>query len=95
MKIFPLLSFINLTVLSLIFLNLSRFNSLNIEIKYSTPEETGGTWSYDDNGDIFITSPFLESKHSLADYLKWLPINDSGVKTLIYKGKSYHIGRKK
>ena len=49
----------------------------------------------DDNGDIFITSPYLESIHSLADYLRWLPINDSGVKTLIYKGKSYHIGRKK
>ena len=74
---------------------LPTYMTFSIDSKYSTPEETGGTWSYDDNGDIFITSPFLESKHSLADYLKWLPINDSGVKTLIYKGKSYHIGRKK
>lgn len=74
---------------------LPTYMTFSTDSKYSTPEETGGTWSYDDNGDIFITSPFLESKHSLADYLKWLPINDSGVKTLIYKGKSYHIGRKK
>ena len=74
---------------------LPTYMTFSTDSKYSTPEETGGTWSYDDNGDIFITSPFLESKHSLADYLKWLPIHDSGVKTLIYKGKSYHIGRKK
>lgn len=74
---------------------LPTYMTFSTDSKYSTPEETGGTWSYDDNGDIFITSPFLESKHSLVDYLKWLPINDSGVKTLIYKGKSYHIGRKK
>ena len=74
---------------------LPTYMTFSTDSKYSTPEETGGTWSYDDNGDIFITSPFLESKHSLADYLKWLPINDTGVKTLIYKGKSYHIGRKK
>ena len=73
---------------------LPTYMTFSTDSKYSTPEETGGTWSYDDNGDIFITSPFLESKHSLADYLKWLPIHDSGVKTLIYKGKSYHIGRK-
>ena len=74
---------------------LPTYMTFSTDSKYSTPEETGGTWSYDDNGDIFITSPFLESKHSLVDYLKWLPINDSRVKTLIYKGKSYHIGRKK
>lgn len=74
---------------------LPTYMTFSTDSKYSTPEQTGGTWSYDDNGNIFITSPFLESKYSLADYLKWLPINDSEVKTLIYKGKSYHIGRKK
>ena len=74
---------------------LPTYMTFSTDSKYSTPEKTGGTWSSDDNGDIFITSPYLESIHSLADYLRWLPINDSGVKTLIYKGKSYHIGRKK
>lgn len=74
---------------------LPTYMTFSTDSKYSTPEKTGGTWSSDDNGDIFITSPYLESVHSLADYLRWLPMNDSGVKTLIYKGKSYHIGRKK
>lgn len=74
---------------------LPTYMTFSTDSKYSTPDKTGGTWSSDDNGDIFITSPYLESIHSLADYLRWLPINDSGVKTLIYKGKSYHIGRKK
>ena len=74
---------------------LPTYMTFSTDSKYSTPEKTGGTWSSDDNGDIFITSPYLESIHSLADYLRWLPMNDSGVKTLIYKGKSYHIGRKK
>lgn len=74
---------------------LPTYMTFSTDSKYSTPEQTGGTWSYDDNGDIFITSPFLESKHSLADYLKWFPINDPEVKTIIYNGKSYHIGRKK
>ena len=74
---------------------LPTYMTFSTDSKYSTPEKTGGTWSSDDNGDIFITSPYLESIHSLADYLRWLPMNDSGVKTLIYKGKSYYIGRKK
>lgn len=74
---------------------LPTYMTFSTDSKYSTPDKTGGTWSSDDNGDIFITSPYLESIHSLADYLRWLPTNDSGVKTLIYKGKSYHIGRKK
>lgn len=74
---------------------LPTYMTFSTDSKYSTPDKIGGTWSNDDNGDIFITSPYLESIHSLADYLRWLPINDSGVKTLIYKGKSYHIGRKK
>lgn len=74
---------------------LPTYMTFSTDSKYSTPDKTGGTWSSDDNGDIFITSPYLESIHSLADYLRWLPMNDSGVKTLIYKGKSYHIGRKK
>ena len=74
---------------------LPTYMTFSTDSKYSTPDKTGGTWSSDDNGDIFITSPYLESIHSLADYLRWLPINDSGVKTLIYKGKLYHIGRKK
>lgn len=74
---------------------LPTYMTFSTDSKYSTPDKTGGTWSSDDNGDIFITSPYLESIHSLADYLRWLPTNDSGVKTLIYKGKLYHIGRKK
>ena len=74
---------------------LPTYMTFSTDSKYSTSEKTGGTWSSDDNGDIFITSPYLESIHSLADYLRWLPVNDSGVKTIIYKGKSYHIGRKK
>ena len=74
---------------------LPTYMTFSTDSKYSTPDKTGGTWSSDDNGDIFITSPYLESIHSLADYLRWLPMNDSGVKTLIYKGKSYYIGRKK
>ena len=74
---------------------LPTYMTFSTDSKYSTPEKIGGTWSSDDNGDIFITSPYLESIHSLADYLRWLPINDSRVKTLIYKGKLYHIGRKK
>ena len=74
---------------------LPTYMTFSTDSKYSTPEKTGGTWSSDDSGDIFITSPYLESIHSLVDYLKWLPTNDSNVKILIYKGKSYHIGRKK
>lgn len=73
---------------------LPSFMTFSTDSKYNDKDHQGGSWSADDEGDIFITSPYLEKIHSLQDYLNWLPIHDNSIKNIIYKGTKYHIGRK-
>ena len=58
------------------------------------PKENGGRWVNADGKDLFIVSPYLESKHSLWDYLDYFTNNEPDV-SFRYKGITYSAGRKK
>ena len=58
------------------------------------PKENGGRWINADGKDLFIVSPYLESKHSLWDYLDYFTNNEPDA-SFRYKGVTYSTGRKK
>lgn len=58
------------------------------------PKKNGGKWVNADGKDIFITSPYLENKHSLWDYLDYFTNNEPNA-SFRYKGVTYSTGRKK
>ena len=58
------------------------------------PKQNGGRWINADGKDLFIVSPYLESKHSLWDYLDYFTNNEPDA-SFRYKGVTYSTGRKK
>ena len=58
------------------------------------PKENGGRWINADGEDLFVVSPYLESKHSLWDYLDYFKQNEPNA-SVRYKGVTYSTGRKK
>jgi len=66
----------------------------NESILGDNPKQNGGRWVNADGKDIFIVSPYLESKHSLWDYLDYFTNNEPDV-SFRYKGVTYSTGRKK
>lgn len=63
--------------------------TFSIESIYSDPDKvTGGRWITQEGKEYFITSPYLESKHRLDEYLNYFSKYEPNV-GLIYNNKTY------
>jgi hypothetical protein len=66
----------------------------NESILGDNPKQNGGYWIDADGKEVFMVSPYLESKHSVWDYLDYFNKNEPNA-SFRYKGVTYSTGRKK
>ena len=72
----------------------SHMTYSNESILGDNPKQNGGYWIDADGKEIFMVSPYLESKHSVQDYLDYFNKNEPNA-SFRYKGVTYSTGRKK
>lgn len=72
----------------------SHMTYSNESILGDNPKQNGGYWIDADGKEVFMVSPYLESKHSVWDYLDYFNKNEPNA-SFRYKGVTYSTGRKK